>query len=80
LRTVVNLEVKKLAGKGKRSRASYEVRQDPDTGLPLVFGLDTIPGFDADAGEQGPYDLRQDAGHRIGRIVSERMPRQRSER
>ena len=44
MRTVVNLEVKKLAGKGKRSRASYEVRQDPDTGLPLGLGLDRMRG------------------------------------
>ena len=45
--TVVNLEVKKPAGKWEKvSGQSYaKVRPDPDTGLPLGLGLDTIPGF-----------------------------------
>ena len=45
--TVVNLEVKKPAGKWEKvSGQSYaRVQPDPDTGLPLGLGLDTIPGF-----------------------------------
>ena len=45
--TVVSLEVKKPAGKWERvSGAAYgQIRPDPDTGLPLGLGLDTIPGF-----------------------------------
>ncbi len=45
--TVVNLEVKKPAGKWEKvSGQSYaKVQPDPDTGLPLGLGLDTIPGF-----------------------------------
>ena len=45
--TVVNLEVKKPAGKWEKvSGQSYaKVRPDPGTGLPLGLGLDTIPGF-----------------------------------
>ena len=45
--TVVNLEVKKPAGKWEKvAGQSYaKVQSDPDTGLPLGLGLDTIPGF-----------------------------------
>src|SRR5579872_5200056 len=45
--TVVNLEVKKPAGKWEKvSGESYsKVRQDPDSELPLGLGLETIPGF-----------------------------------
>src|ERR1700756_1334685 len=45
--TVVNLEVKKPAGKWEKvSGQTYEkIQPDPDTGLPLGLGLDTIPGF-----------------------------------
>ncbi|MEJ0015085.1 MAG: hypothetical protein WDN25_00705 [Acetobacteraceae bacterium] len=47
--TVVNLEVKKPAGKWERlAGQSYaKVLPDPDTELPLGLGLDTIPGFTA---------------------------------
>ena len=45
--TVVNLEVKKPAGKWEKvSGAAYgKIQPDPETGLPLGLGLDTIPGF-----------------------------------
>jgi hypothetical protein len=45
--TVVNLEVKKPAGKWEKvSGQPYaKVQQDPDTQLPLGLGLETIPGF-----------------------------------
>jgi hypothetical protein len=45
--TVVNLEVKKPAGKWEKvAGQSYaKVQPDPDTGLPLGLSLDTIPGF-----------------------------------
>ena len=45
--TVVDLEVKKPAGKWEKvSGAAYgKIQPDPDTGLPLGLGLDTIPGF-----------------------------------
>jgi hypothetical protein len=45
--TVVNLEVKKPAGKWEKvSGQGYgKIEQDPGTGLPLGLGLDTIPGF-----------------------------------
>jgi hypothetical protein len=45
--TVVNLEVKKPAGKWEKvSGQSYaRVQPDSETGLPLGLGLDTIPGF-----------------------------------
>ncbi len=45
--TVVNLEVKKPAGKWEKvSGQGYaKVQQDSDTGLPLGLGLETIPGF-----------------------------------
>lgn len=45
--TVVSLEVKKPAGKWEKvsSQGYAKVRPDPDTGLPLGLGLDTIPGF-----------------------------------
>jgi hypothetical protein len=47
--TVVNLEVRKPAGKwGKVSGAGAaygKMQPDPDAGLPLGLGLDTIPGF-----------------------------------
>ena len=45
--TVVNLEVKKPAGRWEKvSGQSYaKVQPDPETGLPLGLGLDTIPGF-----------------------------------
>jgi len=45
--TVVNLEVKKPAGKWEKvSGAAYgDVQADEETGLPRGLGLDTIPGF-----------------------------------
>jgi hypothetical protein len=45
--TVVNLEVKKPAGKWEKvAGATYgKVQPEPETGLPLGLGLDTIPGF-----------------------------------
>ena len=45
--TVVNLEVKKPAGKWEKvSGQSYaKVQPDPETGLPLGLGLETITGF-----------------------------------
>ena len=45
--TVVNVEVKKPAGKWEKlSGAPYaQVQPDPETGVPMGLGLDTIPGF-----------------------------------
>ena len=45
--TVVNLEVKKPAGKWEKMAglAYAKVEADSDTGLPMGIGLDTIPGF-----------------------------------
>ncbi len=45
--TVVNLEVKKPAGKWEKvSGQPYgKIAPDPDTGLPLGLGLETIPSF-----------------------------------
>ena len=45
--TVVNVEVKKPAGKWeKMSGAAYgKIIADPDSGLPLGLGLEIIPGF-----------------------------------
>jgi hypothetical protein len=45
--TVVNIEVRKPAGKWEKvSGAPYaRVEADPETGLPRGLGLDTIPGF-----------------------------------
>ena len=45
--TVVVLEAKKPAGKWEKvSGQGYAaVQPDPETGLPLGLGLDTIPGF-----------------------------------
>jgi len=45
--TVVNIEVKKPAGKWEKfAGASYpKIEPDPETGLPRGLGLDTIPGF-----------------------------------
>ena len=45
--TVVNLEVKKPAGKWEKvAGAAYpKIEPDPETGLPRGLGLDTIPGF-----------------------------------
>lgn len=45
--TVVNLEVKKPAGKWEKvSGTAYaKVEADPETGLPSGLGLDTIQGF-----------------------------------
>jgi hypothetical protein len=45
--TVVNLEVKKPAGKWEKvAGAAYSsVQPEPETGLPMGLGLDTIPGF-----------------------------------
>ena len=45
--TVVNLEVKKPAGKWEKvSGAAYaDVREDPDTGLPGGLGFEKIPSF-----------------------------------
>src|SRR5215210_3065698 len=45
--TVVNVEVKKPAGKWEKvSGQSYgKVHPDPETGMPLGLGLETITGF-----------------------------------
>lgn len=45
--TVVNLEVKKPAGKWEKvsGQAYAKILHDADAGLPLGLGLDTIPGF-----------------------------------
>jgi hypothetical protein len=45
--TVVNVEIKKPAGKWEKvsGQAYGKIQADPDTGLPLGLGLDTIPGF-----------------------------------
>ncbi len=45
--TVVNVEVKKPAGKWEKvsGQAYAKIVADPDTGLPLGLGLDIIPGF-----------------------------------
>ena len=45
--TVVNIEVKKPAGKWEKvAGAAYaKVEADEETGLPRGLGLDTIPGF-----------------------------------
>jgi hypothetical protein len=45
--TVANVEVKKPAGKWEKlsGQVYAKIQQDPDTGLPLGLGLDTIPGF-----------------------------------
>jgi hypothetical protein len=45
--TVVNIEVKKPAGKWEKiSGAAYgQVEADPETGLPRGLGLEIIPGF-----------------------------------
>jgi hypothetical protein len=45
--TVVNLEIKKPAGKWEKvgTHAYAKIQPDPETGLPLGLGLDTIPAF-----------------------------------
>jgi hypothetical protein len=45
--TVVSLEVKKPAGKWEKVVGAVygKVQPEPETGLPLGLGLDTIPGF-----------------------------------
>jgi hypothetical protein len=45
--TVVNLEVKKPAGKWEKFAgvAYNKVTPDSETGLPLGLGLETMPGF-----------------------------------
>lgn len=45
--TVVNLEVKKPAGKWEKvSGQPYaKIQPDPDTGMPMGLGLETIPSF-----------------------------------
>jgi hypothetical protein len=45
--TVANVEVKKPAGKWEKvaGQVYAKILPDPDTGLPLGLGLDTIPGF-----------------------------------
>jgi hypothetical protein len=45
--TVVNLEIKKPAGKWEKvASASYsKIEADPETGFPRGLGLDTITGF-----------------------------------
>jgi predicted component of type VI protein secretion system len=47
--TVVQLEIKKPAGKWEKiSSAAYsQLIQDAETGLPIGLGLDTITGFSA---------------------------------
>jgi hypothetical protein len=44
---VVNLEVKKPAGKWEKisGQAYAKIQPDPDTDLPIGLGLETIPGF-----------------------------------
>jgi hypothetical protein len=45
--TVANVEIRKPAGKWEKvsGQAYTKIHADPDTGLPLGLGLDTIPGF-----------------------------------
>jgi hypothetical protein len=45
--TVVNLEVKKPAGKWEKfSGVAYaKVTPDPESGLPLGLGMENVPGF-----------------------------------
>jgi hypothetical protein len=45
--TVVNIEVKKPAGKWEKvsGEAYAKVRADEESGLPLGLGLEVIPGF-----------------------------------
>jgi hypothetical protein len=45
--TVVNIEVKKPAGKWEKiAGESYgRIEAEPDTGMPLGLSLDSIPGF-----------------------------------
>jgi hypothetical protein len=45
--TVVNLEVKKPAGKWEKvaGQGYGKIQADADTDLPMGLGLDTIPGF-----------------------------------
>jgi hypothetical protein len=45
--TVVNLEIKKPAGKWEKvaSAAYAKLEPDAETGLPIGLGLDTISGF-----------------------------------
>jgi hypothetical protein len=45
--TVVNVEIKKPAGKWEKvaGQTYAKIQPDPGTGLPLGLGLDTIPGF-----------------------------------
>jgi hypothetical protein len=45
--TVVNLEVKKPAGKWEKfSGVAYaKVTADPESGLPLGLGMENVPGF-----------------------------------
>jgi hypothetical protein len=47
--TVANVEIKKPAGKWEKvaGQAYAKIQPDPDTGLPLGLGFDTIPGFTA---------------------------------
>ena len=45
--TVAHVEAKKPAGKWEKlTGASYsQITPDPDSGMPLGLGLETIPGF-----------------------------------
>ena len=45
--TVAHVEAKKPAGKWEKlTGASYaQITADPETGMPLGLGLETIPGF-----------------------------------
>lgn len=45
--TVVNVEVKKPAGKWEKiaGKPYAQVQADPDTGLPLGLSFEVIPGF-----------------------------------
>ncbi len=47
--TLVNVEIKKPVGKWEKvAGAAYnKIVQDPETGLPLGLGFDTINGFSA---------------------------------
>ena len=45
--TVANVEIRKPAGKWEKvsGQAYGKIQSDPDTGVPLGLGFDTIPGF-----------------------------------
>ena len=47
--TVANVEIRKPAGKWEKvaGQPYAKIQPDPDTGLPLGLGFNTIPGFTA---------------------------------